>query len=268
VITAVLSGTTWKLVKPATLAGVSDAQLASVSCPEANVCVAVGSWDDSSGHSGTLAESYNGHAWTLIKTRAFSGDAEFEGISCVTDTTPLLCTAVGDVSSGATTKPLVEHVNGSTWKVVSVPNLSGTSGIGLQAVSCPQPTSCVAVGMALKGNFFESVSEIDNLNHWTVVATKAPPRPRGSVSLVGVSCPLSIQSCRAVGEYGVTTQTTLTETWNGSHWSIQSSANPTDLSQLEGVSCVTTGVSGVGCSAAGEYQHNPQGLSHTLVERN
>jgi hypothetical protein len=268
VVTEVLSGTTWKLVAPAALAGVTDAQLSAVSCPEANVCVAVGYWDDSTGHSGTLAESYNGHAWTLIKTRAFTGDAEFNGISCLTDTTPLLCTAVGDVSSGTKTKPLVEHVNGSTWSVVSVPNLAGSGGVALQAVSCPQPTSCVAVGSALQGNFFRAVSEIDNLNHWTVVAAKSPPVPHGSVSLTGVSCPLSIQSCRAVGEYGVQTQSTLAETWNGQHWTIQSSADPTDLSQLDAVSCVTIATTGVACTAAGEYQGTPQAPSHTLAEHN
>jgi hypothetical protein len=268
VITEVLSGTTWKLVAPALLAGVSDSQLVSVSCATKTACVAVGSWDDSSGHSGTLVESYNGHKWSLIKTVAFAGDAELNGVSCVTATTPLLCTAVGDISGGVDTKPLVEHANGSHWSIVSVPSVAGSNAVSLQSVSCPEPTSCVSVGMALKGNGFRGISEIENLLHWTVEATPASPVPHGSVSLVGVSCPLSINACRAVGESGRAGEQTLAETWNGSVWRVQTSADPSGLSELQGVSCVTVRTDGVGCTAAGEYQGNPQGPSHTLAERN
>jgi hypothetical protein len=182
------------------------------------------------------------------------------------DTVPALCTAVGSLTAAGRTTPLVEHANGHHWTAVAVPGVATSPDVTLASVSCPEPTSCVAVGSALRGSATQSLSEVEDLLRWTVVAT-AHPTPVGD-NLFGVSCALSIDSCRAVGGAGVAASATLAEAWNGHSWSIRSSADPSPLSILMAVSCATVASGGPECTAVGSYQPEPDVGDHTLAERN
>lgn len=267
--TEIFRSGTWRIVTPAAIAGVSGAELFSVSCPSVASCVAVGWWMSSSGRTGMLAEAYGPHGWTLDKTPAVSGSATLSGISCVPATVPYLCTAVGNRTTTNTTVPLVAHLNGTTWTTVHVPTVASSSDVALSAVSCPQPTSCVAVGSALSGSKFRGISEVEDLLHWRVVSGATITTAGGSNSFDGVSCPLGIDSCRAVGYVGTAGTLTVAETWNGQRWRQQSSVTPApDLAELLAVSCVTVQTDGVACTAGGEYQKAPMGGSHPLAERN
>jgi len=267
--TEIFRSGTWKVVTPARLAGVSGAELDGVSCASASRCVAVGSWWPPSGHSGMLSEAYSSHGWTLIKTPAVSGWATLSGVSCLPATVPALCTAVGNRTTTSATTPLVAHLDGTTWTTIHVPTVSSSSDVALDAISCPQPTSCVAVGSELKGSKFHGISEVEDSLHWRLVTGATITGAGGSDSLNGVSCPLSIQSCRAVGSVGTAGTLTVAEAWNGTSWHQQPSATPpSDLAELMAVSCVTVHTDGVACNAGGEYQNTPMGGSHPLAERN
>jgi hypothetical protein len=264
----VLRGTRWKIVATAKLAGVASANLNAVSCASATDCRAVGSWSPASGNGGTLVEVYNGSGWILDKTPSLAGSGYLSGVSCLRATIPALCTAVGSVTVGTGVEPLVEQANGYRWRIVTVPNPASSQYASLASISCPQPTSCVAVGSALVGDKFRGFSEIENLLRWTI-ATPRRPLAHASDNLLGVSCPLSISSCRAVGFYGTAGTLSLAEAWNGHRWAIQTSSTPrSNLAELLGVSCVTVNSDGVACTAAGEYQGSPMGPSHPLAEHN
>ena len=71
---------------------------------------------------------------------------------------------------------------------------------------------------------------------------RRPPKPSGATSagLEGVSCISA--SCTAVGTRAESGTKTLTETWNGSTWSVVASPNPSEAvfgSYLRAISCVS-----------------------------
>jgi hypothetical protein len=115
------------------------------------------------------------------------------------------------------------------------------------------------------GGFFPLAEQWDG-NSWTIVPAHFPSGG-GFTGLTGVSC-TATNACTAVGTYvaGATT-TMFAERWNGSSWSLQSTATPTGNvkgSWLNGVAC--TGASA--CFAVGYYQvSSPFGvLSPPLAE--
>ena len=154
---------------------------------------------------------------------------------------------------------LAEHWNGTTWSVQNTPNPTGTS-IQLTAVSCASTTACTAVGTfsGTPGIFAESW----NGSSWTL---QSPPIPTGGSSpfLEGVSC-TSASACTAVGQYFTAgQQIPLAERWNGTSWSVQSTAVPPARPQsgFKGVSCA--GVSS--CSAVG-FARASSGTEFMLAE--
>ncbi len=86
----------------------------------------------------------------------------------------------------------------------------------------------------------------------------------GGNDLYGVSC-VSATACAAAGFYhiaGRNIQKTLTESWDGTGWSVVPSPNPGNPHAiLEGVSCVSATV----CTAAG-LSYTNSGASTTLIE--
>ena len=165
------------------------------------------------------------------------------------------CFAVGDYDTArfAANPTLVEHWNGSQWKITTDPNPIG--GGSLEGVSCPSTTSCLAVGYTGSGDLVE---------HWNGSSWKITTSPRVSTNaaLRGVSCP-SPTSCFAVGDTGVKS---LVEHWNGSSFSVMASPSSpgSTLTVLNGVSCPSP----TSCFAVGFYGPLPSAeTSHTLVER-
>ena len=96
---------------------------------------------------------------------------------------------------------------------------------------------------------------------WRIVASPNPSAD--SNYLQGVSC-VSPTACTAVGYSQSPNQTTLVESWNGSHWSIVPSPNVTTqpVSLLSGVSCVGT----TWCVAVGWSENLDGSGDETLIE--
>ncbi len=187
---------------------------------------------------------------------AHSGDSEFTmtGVVCTARSS---CLAVGDYadSTGAS-RPLSERWNGSSWQVLSI---RGPAYSGLNSLSCPAVSNCVAVGFSRYG----TLSEEWNGTTWTKTVT---PGPAGSIdaNLSSVSC-VAVNSCMAAGYYlnGASTWLTLTESWDGSTWSLVPSPDPSGVagSELSGVSCAGPS----SCVAVG-YSFDSSGNSFTLAE--
>jgi hypothetical protein len=95
------NGTAWTILPAPKPAGQHSAALTGVSCPSATNCTAVGSSSDSSGIAKTLAEHWDGTAWTIQPTPnpiSFSGNF-LDGVSC-----PVAahCTATGSFFASGT----------------------------------------------------------------------------------------------------------------------------------------------------------------------
>ena len=230
-------GSTWHLVAVAEPAGATNITLGGVSCTAASTCMAVGSYDDTSGTAVTLAESWNGTNWSVLTTlNPDSNGNFFNAVSC---TAASSCTAVG---SGGN-RPLAEAWNGTAWSQEPTPG----SGFGpLLSVSCTAASACAAVGSV--GTHAQA--GIWNGTAWTM---QRLPVPTGSneAALNGVAC-TGPGECTAVGyslRYSDFNSLTLAEAWNGTAWTVQPTPNPphAQVSGFSGVSCTSGGA----CTAVG-----------------
>lgn len=191
--------------------------LYGVSCPSARACMAVGATN--------LAERWNGHQWSV--QRVPHANEYLFAVSCSSATA---CTAVGSRSITASHRsvPLAARWNGRDWSVQATPNVPRSNETWLQGVSCPSATVCTAVGFAGigRGDAKLPVAERWNGHRWSLQTIPGPTASH-QPDLQGVSCP-STSACTAVGDYiRGRSVLTLTEHWDGRHWSAQETRNPT-----------------------------------------
>jgi hypothetical protein len=242
-----------------------ESLLNGVSCLSTTACTAAGQSANSAGTNSTLAERWDGTAWTIQPTPNPTGasSSSLSGVSCPSATA---CTAVGDAAVGrGIIATVAEHWDSTTWAVQATPNATGASSSSLQGVSCTSTTACIAVGESNGTGTQSTLAERWDGTAWTIQPT---PNPTGasSSSLSGLSC-TSATACTAVGNYisGGVTQT-LAERWDGTAWTIQPTSNPTGASSssLSGVSCTAVTPSATDCTAVGNYTSG--GVTQTLAE--
>jgi hypothetical protein len=242
--------------------GTSSNVLSAVSCVSATSCKAVGYYGINNSLPRTLVESWNGTAWSLQSSPSIgTGTNYLLGVSCVSATS---CKAVGYYNNSSNVyRTLVESWNGTAWSIQSSPN-NGTGRNALSGVSCVSATSCKAVGgYAPAAGYARTLVESWNGTAWSIQSS--PNNATLNSELSGVSC-VSATSCKAVGDYGGSTNTSyvqhpFVESWNGTAWSIQSSPYYGTTSYLSGVSCV----SATSCKAIGVYVTSSN-VHRTLVE--
>jgi hypothetical protein len=261
-------GTTWTIETTVNPPGAPSpyysSVLGSVSCTSATACTAAGWFTKTVTKDVTLAEVWNGTAWTVQATPDPAGAivTKLTGVSCSSATA---CIAVGSSYSSASASDvtLAEKWNGTTWKLQSTPNPAGAVASTLGSVSCSSADACTAVGSFEGSSDLFSLAEVWNGTAWALETTPNSATTTGSV-LDGVSCG-SATSCTAVGFYDSPAGAlALAEAWNGHAWTIQATPNPPGpaaVSQLNGVSCS----SATACSAVGFFQ-NSASTDLTLAE--
>ena len=184
------NGIAWSaLAAPVSIGG-----LGAVWCGGSRDCMAVGT----GGPGSSVAEQWNGTAWRVLRTNRVDG---LGGVSC---TRAAACTAVGSwVSPGDQEQTLAQRWNGKSWSDQAMP----AQQAGLNSVSCPTLTFCMAVGNTpgLVG-----MAERWNGHHWLL--TSVPGLGYGN-ELYRVSC-TSPASCVAVGRED------LAAVWNGTNWKV------------------------------------------------
>ncbi len=223
--------------------------LSGVSCTPRSACQAVGAISYGEAGDDALAEGTSGaSSWTYEPFPFITGASSsfLEGVSC---STASACTAVGGYFVGASTNELnlAGRWNGTRWIEQAVPLPSGSASAGLDGVSCPSATRCVAVG----GPSGHPFAETWNGGAWTVEVTPMPVglSPGG---LYAVSCS-STSACVAVGDYVNNHEHTVavSDRWNGMAWKIVKVLNSpgTSGSNLLSVSCPSAS----DCTAVGWY---------------
>jgi hypothetical protein len=218
-------GASWQIVPTPNPPGATFSTLNGVSCPQPNVCFAVGG-------PGPLVELWNGTSWSIQPSPEVGG-GELDAVSC---SGLLACTAVGNVydPSSGDTRPLAERWDGS-WHVQSTPDPTGSQDDELVAVSCPVRRTCTAVGNAITFLTSGGTSSTPLVERWfgrvNSWGQQSAPKPAGAgfTSFAGVSCP-DVRVCFAVGKFGVPSPSigfaTLAERRLGSSWSIMPTPNP------------------------------------------
>jgi hypothetical protein len=135
-------------------------------------------------------------------------------------------------------RTLVEHYDGTAWRVVSSPNQGGNWNF-LNSAAAVSANDVWAVGRVLNGSFLQPLTEHWNGSAWTVVPS--PTVGGAHTQLMSVAA-LSSTDVWAVGLSQVPLQhpLTLTEHWDGSAWSIVPSPSPVTDAMLFGVSAVSS----------------------------
>jgi len=195
-------------------------------------------------------------SWSKVDTPNASSAPinELNGVSCLSASN---CWAVGDynLSNSTGSKTLVEQWNGSSWNIVSSPNLSN-EGDQLNSVYCTSSSNCWAVGGGER-NGRPAVIEHWNGSTWSLETS--------GVSSVGdlqsVTC-TSSSNCWAVGysSANANSSSSLVEQWNGSNWSTVSTPN-SNQAEFSSVTCTSAS----NCVAVGGT--NTGDGSNSLIEQ-
>jgi hypothetical protein len=240
---AVWHGTSWEPVSLPAVGGAQSTQFLSVACTSTSSCIAVGQANNSEGSFTPISARWNGTSWSLLSTPEppSSVDTDLVSVSCPAEN---VCTAVGGYNNDEgilTGHAYAERWNGSSWTIQSTP----TPGVfsGLNGVSCPTTTTCVAVGYWDGGIGTKGVplAEQWNGSTWSSTGAVLPAGAEGGETAY-VSC-ASTTVCEAVGQdYQPPNDVTLAERWDGSSWTVQNSPNPSGASAsfFEGIACVNT----------------------------
>jgi hypothetical protein len=196
-------------------------------------------------HDQSFVEVERRGAWTLHKIAPPAGavGGSLQAVSCWSASG---CMAVGTFETKSASGALSESWNGSAWKDVKTPPLSGHATF--VGVSCRSSGHCVAVGN-VENRQFRQIVLVESLrgSTWRTVATPKVPGP--NASLESVSCPTSMR-CFAVGGYTPKeTGVPLVESSRGSSWKVVKTAKLTIKTDtfLDGISCTEAG----SCRAVG-----------------
>jgi putative hemolysin len=264
----------WTIVTTPNVGSGEGNVMDAVSCPKAQsaFCMAVGGYYTGTSPviKQTEIQQWNGTAWKIVKSPNATGTNALSdylgGVSCPTTK---FCMAAGyyTQSAGLPDQTLIEKWNGTSWKIVSTPDVSGVSN-DLTSVSCPSAKFCIAAGYTISSSFLEqTVIEEWNGTSWSIVNSPDTSSSQDNF-LWGVSCP-SASFCMADGYYDDTSgnQLTLIEELTGGSWKITPSPNgspapSTALNSLWSVSCVTSKF----CMAAGDYW-NSSNVQQNLIEK-
>lgn len=267
-------GTAWSIETTPNPIGATRSSLSDVSCVTANACTSVGQALKDDGTVVSLAERWDGRAWSQQSTPNPAGAIEstLTGVACATSNS---CMAVGSsVDPAGSTRPLVERWDGSAWTLSAAPTPTGSPVSRLQGVSCTTSAACTAVGdyKNSDGTGFTALAERWDGAAWVIQPTRNP-NSLTSTGLSGVSCS-SASACIAVGGQSIGSQgsfvvtfDTLAERWDGSAWTILTTPNPAGATGGSGLSRVSC-TSSTACIAVGDYGPVPAphaGLS--LAER-
>jgi hypothetical protein len=211
-------GSQWQIVQSPN-SGL-DASLLSVKAISSKNVWAVGSYYTGPTSTQWLVEHWNGQRWSVVPT-PFPAGATNGGIDSITTTSATNVWMLGGyVSSSGSSFMTALHWNGSTWTVMSLPNVS-TYVNYLRSIVALSAHDVWAVG-----------DEIDNYNslphalieHWNGTQWSVVQNARSSnVSevLEGITA-ISTNSIWAVGvdSPGNNMSQMLIEHWNGTQWSI------------------------------------------------
>jgi hypothetical protein len=173
----------------------SQSVLEAVTAISASNAWAVGAFTPSGGQEKTLIEHWNGTKWVQVPSPNPPGTVSEIGLNGVTAISASDAWAVGTYTTGTMDKTLIEHWNGTAWKLVVSPNPEPRDD--LNAVAATSAGNAWAVG-------FRGTSDTTLILRWNGTAWKVVPSPNPGQSsdLAGVAAP-SATSVWAVGNYSV-----------------------------------------------------------------
>ena len=254
-------GTAWSVVTSPD-AGASDSSLSAVTAISSNDIWAVGGYYSVENSANqTLTEHWNGSIWQVVPSG--SPGTYLNQLNAVAAASANDVWAVGYYvnGSGGAYQTLVEHWNGTSWLVVSSPNVGAIDNF-LSGVAAIAANNVWAVG----SYFADGGLTLSLIQHWDGTAWSVATSPDLGTginsTLLGIKA-LSATDILAVGYYGLDGRTlqTLMEHWDGTAWSVVPSPN---ANANENILTAVAAVSANDMLAVGYYSIEG-GIRQTLV---
>jgi hypothetical protein len=219
----------------------TDSRLFGVHALTASNAWAVGEYYEGSIFK-TLIVHWDGSAWTQVPSPNVSGATQNDLVA-VRGTSATNVWAVGyHNTSSNVDQTLIEHWNGTSWKVVPTPDPSGPDlDQELTGVSGSSASDAWAVGFYYTGGLDKSMILHWNGSSWKQV-TSPNPGSQGTF-LFGVRSTSATNAWAVGSSYNGTADKTLIVHWDGSAWKQIKSPNPggaTENSDLSAVAATTT----------------------------
>ncbi|MHB8596994.1 MAG: hypothetical protein ACYDER_09300 [Ktedonobacteraceae bacterium] len=212
------NGTAWNII-PSPDEGTTGVQLYGIAAISATNIWAVGSYQDSSFNSYTLAEQWNGATWNIVTSP--NGNGQSNVLIGVTAISSSAVWAVGYESSST----LTEKWNGTAWNIVSSASRTGSSNY-LTGVVAVSSKALWAAGYSINSTTaqYSTLMEKWNGTAWKIVASPTPSST-SNLNISGIAA-LSGSSVWVVGwDQNMQGKTKpIIEHWNGSQWSLVSGA--------------------------------------------
>jgi hypothetical protein len=237
--------------------------LVSVVATSSSNAWAVGYTLSISGAQRTLIEHWNGRSWTVQRSPSPSSSSQLTAVAAVSRTN-VWAVGYSDSSDGTATRTLIEHWDGSSWKVQTSPNPSVTQNY-LCGIDATSGSNAWTSGMYVEAGFQGPLMEHWNGKSWTIHASAR--QPSGYEYDPCSMFALSSGSIWAVGSrWHLNADHTLIEHWNGSTWKVQASPNPAGGDMDENVLNGVTATSGTNAWAAGWSYVRNSGHKKALIE--
>lgn len=194
---------------------------------------------------GTFASSISTRSptgpWAIVDSANGSTINDIVAVTCLSTSD---CWGVGRQRNGSIWQNLIEHWDGSSWSLAASPNTSTSDDNFLYSVACTSSSQCWAVGnhsIVSNFGFAQPLIERWDGTAWTIDDSPQTSPEQQDAILSGVTCN-SANDCWAVGLYVLTDfNQTLVEHWDGTSWSVVTSANTSarESNRLNAVSCTS-----------------------------
>src|SRR5216684_471610 len=199
---------------------------------------------------GTLAEHWDGTAWSVVPTPNPAANDRLSAVAAVSTSDVW---AVGIVSFSS--PPVILHWNGKRWASVAHPKQAGF----LTGVTAVSANDVWAVGET--GNGAQTLIEQWNGTSWTAVSSPSTGRLAG-VAAVSASDIWAVGSVTDIN--GITS--TVIEQWNGTSWTVVPSPNPSLNENV--LAAASADPASTQAWAVGEFFNNTTSTRQTLTEFN
>ncbi|MHB8600247.1 MAG: hypothetical protein ACYDER_25980 [Ktedonobacteraceae bacterium] len=238
------NGASWAIVKSPS--PTNGAQLFALTALSATDMWAVGIYGNNLGrtlNAHTLIEHWNGTAWMVIQSpNSGSGLNYLESITAVSANDIWAAGfSTGDQTVLGMEETLIEHWNGTSWKVVQSVS-PGSNGNTLSAITAISANDVWAVGNTDNGSPGTDNALIEHWNgtSWSTVQSQNPGKESNDLSAIVSRSPHDVWAVGSFNSvYSNQQAQPLIEHWNGASWSTVTSPNiGTNNTSLAGVGLV------------------------------
>jgi len=260
------NGARWSIVPSPNVPTAVVNDLSAITAISASDIWAVGHYENSSGVNQTLIEHWDGSSWSIVSSpNAGSGGNNLEAVTASSANNVWVVGGFHSTTTSTVFQTLVEHWNGSSWSIVSSPNV-GSLGSSLQGVTAVSANNIWAVGSytvaGSPSSYEQTLTERWNGSTWSVVSS---PDVGSNWNILESVTNISSTNVWAVGYYlnSSSNGQTLTEHWNGKSWKVVSSSNVGIDNFLQAVTPIP-GTSELW--TVGSYHQTLHTVSQTLTE--